>query len=114
MIPAVPSLEDVILHLPSPAREAFGDPEVDHVMLNPDGSIWEARGARVDRIGAPGVSAADLKAAAEAIAAAVGIAADAARPIGHADLPDGSGVAITSPPVCAAHAITVRRGAGPC
>lgn len=105
-------LEELLEHLPGCVRGAFGDPAVDHVMLNPDGSVWKARGERVDRVGTD-ATAREREAAALAIAEALGLEAGPRAPLLEADLPDRTGVAITCPPVCESHAITVRRRKDP-
>lgn len=116
MIPAVTYavafLEELLEHLPDCVGAAFRDPAVDHVMLNPDGSVWEARGRRVERVDAD-ASAGEREASALAIAAVLGVEASRRSPLVEADLPDGAGVAITCPPVCSSHSITVRRRRGP-
>ena len=103
------SLADVLAHLPEAVRRQFEDPEVTEVMLNPDGSVWRERRGRVKRVPGIRVEAKNLEAAAISIARPLGHEVSCERPLIDARLPDGSRVAICSPPVTEAHAITVRR-----
>ena len=110
-------IEDLYTHLPECVARSFRDPAIDHVMLNPDGSVWESRGPRVARVDTY-VSPGEREASALAIAADLGLEANGEHPLLEADLPDGSSLTITCPPVCESHAITVRRrvapGSAPC
>ena len=108
-------IEELYPHLPECVARSFRDPAVDHVMLNPNGSVWESRGrdcAQADAYVSPG----EREASALAIAAELRPARE--PPLLKADLADGTSLTITCPPVCESHAITVRRrvapGGAPC
>ena len=107
------TLEDVLAHLPAEVREAFRDPAVTEVMLNPDGSAWYERRGQVHRLDGVEIGAAARESATAAIAHPLGHEASSKKPIVDARLPDGSRVAIFCPPITESHAITVRRFGSP-
>ncbi len=107
------TLEDVLASLPEAVREAFRDPQVSEVMLNPDGSVWFERGGRIRHLRDAEIGAEAREAATTAIAHPLGHEASRKKPIVDARLPDGSRVAIWCPPIVESHAITVRRFGSP-
>lgn len=85
------------------------DPEVTEIMINGPGNVWAERaGAGLHQVEAPLLDDGALRRAAISIARPLGLDPKT-DPALDARLPDGSRVAITTPPAAPHVAITIRR-----
>lgn len=93
-----------------PGLEALlEDPEVTEIMINGPGNAWAERaGAGLEQVEAPQLDDRALRRAAISIARPLGLDPKT-DPALDARLPDGSRVAITTPPAAPHVAITIRR-----
>ena len=88
---------------------ALEDPDVTEIMINGPRNVWIERAADgLTPLDAPDLTAAAIKRAAIQIARPLGLDPKTDSAL-DARLPDGSRVAITSPPAAPHYAITIRR-----
>jgi pilus assembly protein CpaF len=87
----------------------LGDPAVDEVMVNGDGSVWVEVGGRVRRT-ALSVTTHEALGIAERVLAPLGLRVDPRHPVADARLADGSRLHVVVPPVAVdGPVITIRR-----
>ncbi len=106
------SLGRILSLLPEAVREAFADEAVTELMINGPGEYWVERGADMELVAAPDLSAEDVRAAALHIARPLGLDVGEGMPTADARLDDGSRVAIAVPPVVQHAALAIRRFGG--
>jgi len=100
---------DLILPFLSPIRHLILDPDISEIMLNGGDTIFVERDGRIEPVPNVRVSAPHLLAAARLMARACHDELSDERPILDARLPDGSRVAVLTPPASRVVVMTIRK-----